>query len=720
MSPFHLSLLIHAHQPLGNFESVQEDVYRLAYLPFIEELARHPAIRIALHYSGILLAWLEKKHPEYLEQLKELAGQGQVEILGGGYYEPVLSAIPDRDRLAQIERLSDFLEKRFGSRPRGAWLTERVWDPTVPMTLAQSGIEYTLTDDYHFLSAGLEPDQLYGYYFSEWQGYAVKVIPGQKSLRYLLPFRMEGDATAYLRSIAERRPGGLAAMGDDLEKFGAWPHTHEHVYRNGWLRRFFEAIEQSSEWLKTTLAGDYVREHEPLGRIYLPTASYQEMMGWALPPKAAGDYEDLLRRVESMPEAAALSRFVHGGVWHNFFYKYEEANHMHKRMLEVSRRYADLDKSTPPGAPARCLYEEGYEHLLSAQCNDAYWHGVFGGLYAPHLRTSVYQALLRAENVAEKIDSSPRTARRWDFNVDGAEEIFLANESLAVIVAAGDGGTAAEIDFRPRAFNAINALRRRPEAYHRRLRDAPRGEAGGAVSIHDRMAAKESGLERYLQYDRYNRHSFRSLVFGAGRGLEDYRAGRLDESTELAGGKFSVLQFARDRCVLAGRDRQRLCSARTEIFLAGPSVVVNWNLSQANVEELEAGLELVLNFLAPDADDRYFLLPAGLEDGGGPDHPETGREARAFPSFVRQRLQWAGEAAGSCIALLDQWRDLRVKITVTPPAKWWITPIFTISQSEGGFEKVYQGSCLLPHWPVQGGELQATVRLEFGAAGERG
>src|SRR5579884_3361699 len=136
MSPFHLSLLIHAHQPLGNFESVQEDVYRLAYLPFIEELARHPAIRIALHYSGILLAWLEKKHPEYLEQLKELAGQGQVEILGGGYYEPVLSAIPDRDRLAQIERLSDFLEKRFGSRPRGAWLTERVWDPTVPMTLA--------------------------------------------------------------------------------------------------------------------------------------------------------------------------------------------------------------------------------------------------------------------------------------------------------------------------------------------------------------------------------------------------------------------------------------------------------------------------------------------------------------------------------------------------------------------------------------------------------
>ena len=100
MAPFHLALVIHAHQPVGNFDSVQEEVHQLSYRPFLEELRRHPTARVALHYSGILLEWLERQHPEYLDQLQELVERGQVEMVGGGHYEPVLSAIPDRDRVA--------------------------------------------------------------------------------------------------------------------------------------------------------------------------------------------------------------------------------------------------------------------------------------------------------------------------------------------------------------------------------------------------------------------------------------------------------------------------------------------------------------------------------------------------------------------------------------------------------------------------------------------
>src|SRR5262249_25938400 len=210
--------------------------------------------------------------------------------------------------------------------------------------------------------------------------------------------------------LALGRGETLAAMGDDLEKFGAWPETHKHVYTDGWLRRFFEAVEQSSEWLSMTLPGDYIEAHEPLGRIYLPTASYQEMMGWALPPGAGNHYEELLHRVERMPDGAPMMRFVHGGVWHNFFHKYEEANHMHKRVLDLSARYEAIAGSS---AADRGLCKQGYDSLLAAQCNDAYWHGVFGGLYAPHLRTSVYQALLRAEGIARKLEPQSRGPRRF-------------------------------------------------------------------------------------------------------------------------------------------------------------------------------------------------------------------------------------------------------------------------------------------------------------------
>lgn len=676
MARLHLGLVIHAHQPVGNFDSVQEEVYGAAYLPFIEELERHPSIRIAFHYSGILLDWIERHHPEYLDRLRGLAARGQIEMVGGGYYEPILSAIPERDRLAQLARMSDWLEQRFGERPRGAWLTERVWDPSVAQSLARAGIRYTLTDDSHFLGAGLEEDDLCGYYLTEWQGSVVSVVPGWKKLRYLLPFRLEQDAIEFLAGLAERHPGGLVAMGDDLEKFGAWPETHQHVYQDGWLRRFFEAVELASGWLETCRMGDYLDGHPPLGRIYLPTASYQEMMGWSLPPEASAQYEQLLHRAEERPEAWA--RFLHGGLWHNFFRKYEEANHMHKRMVDLSRRYEQAAGCGP-----------GYESLLQAQCNDAYWHGVFGGLYAPHLRTAVYRSLLEAEAAL-----APDPARRRDFNVDGRQEVFLSRGSLGVIVAPGDGGTAAEIAWRPRAFNVINSLRRRPEAYHARLRDAATS-GGEARSIHDRLVSKEAGLDRYLQYDRYNRHAFRSMVFAAGRTMDDYRCGGLEESRELAAGPFDIVSDGPEHCLLRRRASDCCAQGSTRISLEDTAIVAEWSLFAEGLAELRGGLELVLNLLAPDAHDRYFVLPGAA---------------------VRPRLAWSGEFHGDCLSLVDEWLDLRIDVRVRPAATWWILPIFTVSQSEGGFEKVYQGSAILPHWPVTGAELRATVRLEFGPA----
>src|SRR5208282_1704048 len=238
--------------PVGNFDDVFERSYTQSYLPFIEVLSRHPSIRMGLHYSGPLLEWIERAHPEYFERLRKLVASGQVEIVGGGFYEPILVTIPPEDRHEQITRLADYAEKHFKARPRGAWLAERVWEPQIPSSLAPAGVEYTLVDDNHFLGAGFEIEQLYGYYVSEDMGHAVKLLPGLKSLRYLIPFRDVGETTDLLRGVAARHPGGFAAMGDDLEKFGVWPGTYDHCYRDGWLERFFSAIEQSADWLVTS------------------------------------------------------------------------------------------------------------------------------------------------------------------------------------------------------------------------------------------------------------------------------------------------------------------------------------------------------------------------------------------------------------------------------------------------------------------------------------
>src|SRR5579859_2531726 len=109
--PFHLVLLIHAHQPCGNFGHVLEKSYANSYLPFIELLEKHPAVHAGLHYSGPLLTWIEENRPDYFTRLKALVSSGQIELIGGGFYEPILVSIPPQDQLEQISRLAAYLEE---------------------------------------------------------------------------------------------------------------------------------------------------------------------------------------------------------------------------------------------------------------------------------------------------------------------------------------------------------------------------------------------------------------------------------------------------------------------------------------------------------------------------------------------------------------------------------------------------------------------------------
>jgi 4-alpha-glucanotransferase len=148
-----LSLVLHNHQPVGNFGWVIEEVFGQAYEPMVSALERHPAIRLGLHYTGPLLEWLDDNRPEFIERLAALVARGQVEILGGAHFEPVLAALPRRDRHGQLARMRDDVERRFGARPAGAWLAERVWEPSLAYDLAHAGYRYTVLDDNHLRGA---------------------------------------------------------------------------------------------------------------------------------------------------------------------------------------------------------------------------------------------------------------------------------------------------------------------------------------------------------------------------------------------------------------------------------------------------------------------------------------------------------------------------------------------------------------------------------------
>ena len=696
MSKFNLVLLIHAHQPVGNFDDVMERTFERSYLPFLDCLARHPRVRMGLHYSGSLLEWLAEKHPEYLLQIRNLAASGQVEVAGGGFYEPILITIPLQDQIEQIRRLGDFVELHCGMRPTGAWLAERVWEPQLPVALAEAGIDYTLVDDSHFLTAGREIPELFGYYVAEDRGSTVKIIPGLQELRYLLPFGSIDDSIAFLRRSAQEHPGGMASMGDDMEKFGAWPHTWEHCFRDRWLDNFFSALEANTDWLETVPPGEALATHEPLGRVDLPTASYTEMMEWVLPTPVRLKFHGLLEEFKDRPD---LKRFLRGGFWRGFFSKYAESNLLHKKMLRVSWKLRHGAGKTPrKGARGAARHAEAVTHLLRSQANDAYWHGIFGGLYAPHLRTELWRELVRAETTADELRLGAKqyqSVERLDFDADGREEIEIVSPQFAALVKPSGGGTLEVLDFRPSAVTLINSLQRRLEAYHSRLMQTNQ-PAAGVVSIHNQTISKEAGLEKRLKYDRWPRNAFRLLLFANGKAHADYEALRLDENAAFAGGdyrtgeatphKVQLIKEAPLNCISAGAPAGTLLQAaktlKFEALENGFDLTCRIDLTRTATDSntpisFLLGLEVVLNLLAPNVPDRYIEF-----------------------SGERKPLEWGGVVDASTVRLTDEWQNVAVNMEARGASHLWIAPIETVSESEEGFERVYQGSQILGVWPV--------------------
>lgn len=681
-----LALVVHSHQPVGNFDHVFEEAYQKAYSPLVHTLLRHPSVRMGLHFSGCLLEWIEKHHLEFFDQLRELVSRGQVELMGGGFYEPVLAAIPDASKTAQVLRLGEYLEKHFGTRPRGAWLTERVWRPGLVRPLAEAGVGYVILDDTHFIAAGIDPHRLHGTYITEDLGAQLQLVPSLKSLRYTVPFRDISETFELLRR-GIGQPDVLFAAGDDAEKFGIWPGTHDLCYTRGWLEQFFQAIENSADWLETTTLSGFMTAHKPLGRVYLPTASYPEMMEWALPTGACEEFMQCLEETERMPTGERFRKFLLGGTWQGFLGKYSESNQIHKLMLEISRRFQEAEANVPPGHEHRNLLAQTETHLLAAQCNDAYWHGLFGGLYSPHLRSAVWRHLIQAEALLDQMDDGTAAhgvrVTQTDFDADGEQEILFSHPRVGMILKPSDGSTVSSLRFKPAAAELINSLMRRPEVYHKKIRST-------VESLTENSPEKKWDLTELLRYDQYSRYCFRTYLFPSWKLWKDFEQLNLEEDSALAAGHWQVATGPTANPVELSRQSRYDCDGvkleieARKIFFARATdggfqlecrSLISGN--QPHVAPLSLGVEMVFNLLAPRAPDRYF-------EAADKRHP----------------LEFSGEIESPRLELVDEWQGVRVALEARPVCRWWIVPIRTVSQFEAGFETVYQGSAILAVWEI--------------------
>ena len=497
--------------------------------------------------------------------------------------------------------------------------------------------------------------------------------------------------------------GSLAVTyADDGEKFGLWPGTSRWVFEEGWLEKFVASLEENRDWVHMLTFSEYMGKYPPQGRTYLPPASYDEMMEWALPALSAIGFEDMVEELKKDGRYEKYKAFLRGGSWENFLVKYTESNHMHKKMLQVSEKVHRILKCQPsPGKEIEPSPPPALRSLWKGQVNCAYWHGLFGGLYLNYLRHGVYQNLIAAERLAEVIEKGGEkylTCEVTDFDKDLSSEILVASQDLAAILKPNYGGSLIELDYRPKKFNLTNVLTRRPEAYHRKLKKGLIGSpspGGQPKSIHNLSLAKEEGLEKALMYDWYTRYSFLDHFLGDEATFGQFRRCQYPELGDFVNQPYELVEVKEIEssgrlCVLLHRSGglwKREGKVPIDTFKRfffrkdGAGLEVEYEIlnSSSTTTHFWFGVELNLTLLAGDDPQRYFLFPGqNVED---------------------RRLVSSGALTGvENVRLRDEFSGFEVSLDVAPQSQLWRFPLETVSQSESGLEKTYQGTVLLFHW----------------------
>ena len=689
-----LGLAIHNHQPLGNFPWVFEDAYQQAYLPMLEALLRHPSISVALHYSGCLFDWLSGAHPEFIKLLSRLIGREQVEMLGGGYYEPILPMIPDADKLGQIGKMSEYIWQEFSRRPRGLWLAERVWEPSLAKTVADAGINWTLVDDTAFKMVGKDEGELFGYFNTEEQGRRLKIFPISKYLRYAIPWHDVEDVIAYLKVNASESGDRIAVLGDDGEKFGVWPKTHLLCWDKQWVERLFTAVEDNAEWLTTIKLGDYIEQRPPAGRIYLPCASYDEMLEWSLPADKSHEYTELKHRLDEEKQDAVL-RYLYSGFWRNFLVKYPEVNRMHKKMLNVSskvHRAREIQEA-----------DTGLDYLWKAQCNCPYWHGVFGGIYLTDIRAEAYSNLIKAENYADAVLSGGVQGYQWqqvDFDGDGREEVLVEAEDLNLYLSPAEGGTIIEWDLRRHAYNLLSTLSRKPEAYHQELaaavtdvKDAE--DKGKLISIHEAIRVKDADIVDWLIYDDLPRSSLVDRFLDKQVTLVDYYRNSFTDAGDFAGHPYEFAVNSTDGTldVLLKRQGTVHIGHSTAELALGKTVTLNQSAGSLHIgyrfiNESDVPVETIFA-----GEWNINLLGGGHNPGAY--YRVEGRDIGDLHLDSRGEIMEAAE-----LVMGNSHLGIELALRLDRPLTLWRFPVECVSNSEGGVEKVYQCSCVVILLPL--------------------
>ena len=560
--------------------------------------------------------------------------------------------------------LSSYYEKKFGIRPCGMWIPERVWDPAFIEDFRRCGMVYTILDDAHLFKAGVRQDDIYGYFMAEDNHSRMAVFPIDRTLRYMIPFKAPGATIDYFRKVSDEKKDPLFIYADDGEKFGEWPWTYKWVYKKGWLDRFFKELTESREWLETVTFSEYLDLCPPKGDVRIPESSYEEMQQWS------------------------------GGSWMNFLSKYPESSQMHKRMVYVSNKIEGAGQRVK----RKEALDEARKELYKAQTNCPYWHGVFGGIYLHHLRNAVYEHLINAEKLIDEVAND--CPNKWmevknaSFPDKEKGSFVFENSNFFIYVDAAHGGVIREFDYKTKSCNLINTLKRQPEPYHKKILERINKEIITPLEPYDAIKTMDRRIKKGIYYDRYERVCLIDHFINKDLRFKDLENCTYPDIGDFAGGDYTG-KIEEDKLILR-RDgnvegKSVLIIKRADAY-SKHEIKISYTIQNNSGLNLESFFGMEFNISLPQADSARYSYKSGRKR-------------------IR-RLGKSGFVSGrNDFSIKDSLGEMETGLNFSKaPDKIWYFPVMTVSQSERAYDLSYQSSCIFPIWDIR---LARGEKLDF-------
>lgn len=447
----HLVLGTYNHLPEGLDEGAFETIYQSCYRPFLSALNRFPEIQASLYYSGSLLKRFEARHPEYLMLLEEMSARRQIELVGGGFYAPILPLIPASDRLGQIEMMTTYLRKSFGKRPRGCWLTEYAWEPWLASTLQASGMDYTFLSASQFREALGRDDTDLSPVVTEDQGRCITVLPVVDcSTGFPAPVGLVEAAEA----VGPRPLTVLMAPGENIASL--WEASGLES-PDLYMERTFSWFRKNALETETTTPSRYLKTRHVSAKLYFPGSATGRFMKASAAPGSNYACGSLRRSILRYASSAAL----------------------YSRMYYVHLLIGQLrgDKSRKKTA---------IEDLWKGQCGNAYWLSPGGGIEQASIREAAYRSLIDAELTTRQKGAFLPGIIKADVDFDSSKEYIYQGMDMNAYIHSR-GAVLVELD-------ALKARRNLCDLFS----DAPEGDRARKSSFVDRLYAEEPDDNRSL------------------------------------------------------------------------------------------------------------------------------------------------------------------------------------------------------------------------------